>query len=125
MPGADDRPGPRSVLEPVEALPGAFDAGSLARGAPGVPRRFVWRGRTYEVEAVLGDDRAAGGVRRTNVEGYVRAHAFRVRTTTGEVMLLSGARGPSRGAERWVLRSVEGPPAPPEGATERADDGPR
>lgn len=105
-----DRPTPRSVLEPVEALPGAFDAGSLARGAPGVPRRFVWRGRTYEVAALLGDDRAQGGTRRHNVEGYVRAHTFRVRTTTGETMVLSGARGTARGTARWVLRSVEGGP---------------
>jgi len=76
----------------------------MARGEPGVPSRFAWRGRTYVVAEVLDTRREtedAGGDR------YVRRHAVRVRTETGEVMVLSGARGAGGRAARWILRSIE------------------
>ena len=97
----------RSVLEPVTAHPGSFDAAGMSRGEPGVPKRFDWRGKTYVVAEVLGMRREtedAGG------DAYVRRHAFRVRTESGEVMVLSGSRG-ARGASRWILRSIEEGPA--------------
>jgi hypothetical protein len=86
----------------------------MARGEPGVPRRFDWRGRTYDVAEVLESARETHREGGAEGEDYVRRHAFRVRTTTGEVMLLSGARGSSSGGPRWTLRHVEEPvpPAP-------------
>ena len=104
-------PGMRSILEPVRPHPGSFAAAGMARGEPGVPRRFDWRGRTYEVAEVLESRRETHREGGAQGENYVRRHAFRVRTTTGEVMLLSGARGTSPASARWTLRYVEEPPA--------------
>ena len=99
----------RSVLEPVTPRPGGFDVRAMARGEPGVPSRFAWRGRTYVVAEVLETRRetedGGGG------ERYVRRHAVRVRTVSGEVMVLSGARGARGSADRWILRSIEIGPA--------------
>lgn len=88
--------------------PGSFDARAMARGEPGVPRRFVCRGVRYEVAEVLGpSERETGDCRNGSGERYVRRHVTRVRTTDGQILVLSGARGPSGGGPRWVLRAVE------------------
>jgi hypothetical protein len=102
----DPAPRPRTVLEPIEPEPGSFDARAMARGEPGVPRRFIWRGTTYEVAEVLGAEREtenySGGAR----DSYARRHSFRVRTTSGEVLVLAASRGTAGGAPRWILRQI-------------------
>jgi hypothetical protein len=97
---------PRAVLEPIVPEPGSFAAGTMARGEPGVPARFAWRGRTYVVAEVLDAKREVGRCYAGADETYARRHVTRVRVETGEIMTLSAARGPSRGAGRWILRSV-------------------
>ena len=77
-----------------------------------MPRRFDWRGRTYEVAEVLGTARETENASGTTGDSYVRRHVFRVRTTTGEVLVLAGARAKNAGPARWLLRSIEGPAAP-------------
>jgi hypothetical protein len=110
MSGAEGS-GPRAhtVLEPIVPEPGSFDARTMARGEPGVPRRFAWRGATYEVAEVLGTEREtenySGGAR----DNYLKRHLFRVRTTSGEVMVLAASRGPTGGAPRWTLRQILAP----------------
>jgi hypothetical protein len=99
----------RAVLEAVEAHPGLFDARRMARGEPGVPARFDWRGRTYVVAEVLEARREVENYSGGAKDGYVRRHAVRVRVESGEVMLLSASRGVG-GAARWILRHVELPP---------------
>jgi hypothetical protein len=98
----------RSVLEPIEPDTTTFDAGTMARGEPGVPARFTWRGDVHVVADVLSSRRettpSAGGS-----GGYVRRHVVRVRTAAGVVMTLSGARGARHGSTRWILRSLEDP----------------
>ncbi len=101
----------RSVMEPVTPHAGAFDASAMARGEPGVPARFDWRGRTYAVVEVLGSRRETGNYSGTPRDTYVRRHVARVRVDSGEVMTLSASRGDPRGAARWILRTVESPPA--------------
>jgi hypothetical protein len=103
--------GPRPVLEPVRVPPGAFDAVAMARGEPGVPLRFAWRGRDYRVVEVLDSTRELGPCRHGSGETYVRRHTVRVRTDSGEVMVLAAARDAGRRRPRWLLRSVE--PATP------------
>jgi hypothetical protein len=97
------------VLEPIEPEPGSFDARAMARGEPGVPRRFAWRGATYEVAEVLGSEREMTNTSGGTGEEYARRHAVRVRTTSGEVMVLAGSRGAARGTPRWVLREILAP----------------
>ncbi len=100
-----------TVLEPVEVETGRFDAAAMARGEPGIPRRFLWRGRTYDVVEVLGPaDREVGPCHSGSDETYVRRHVTRARTACGAIVTLSGERGGRRGAApRWILRQIERP----------------
>lgn len=97
------------VSEPVTPVAGTGDARGMAQGGPGLPRRFRWRGREYEVEAVLETHRTLGPCRSGSGEQYVRRHWFTVRTTTGETMTLyfdRQARRGSRPRARWWLYSL-------------------
>ncbi len=105
---APRRPVPRTILEPVTPHPGDFDARALARGEPGVPRRFTWRGRTYAVVEVLGGRRETENYSAGARDAYVKRHTVRVRTESGEVMVLSATRGSKGHGTRWILRSIEG-----------------
>jgi hypothetical protein len=97
-------PAPTQVGEPVEVLPGGFDVAAMARGEPGVPLRFRWRERVFEVEAVLGSERELDVGPMGGHDGYVRRHAVTVRTRCGARLVLTGSR--SRGPARWTLRSI-------------------
>lgn len=100
---------PRAVLEPIDPEPGCFLAAAMARGEPGVPARFAWRGTRYEVVEVLDARREVAPCYAGADETYVRRHVTRVRVTTGEVMTLSASRAGGRSAARWYLRSVTAP----------------
>lgn len=95
-------------MEAVTPHPGLFDARAMSRGEPGVPAKFDWRGRTYSVVEVLQSRRETENYSGTAKDTYARRHVIRVRVDTGEVMALSASRGDTRGAPRWILRSVEG-----------------
>ena len=80
---------------------------SMARGEPGVPRAFTWRGKRYEVAAVEatwkghGDDRG---------DTYVRKHWYDIVTACGVRMRIYFDRNPGRGGSarsRWWIYSVE------------------
>lgn len=106
----EPRSSPRSVtvLEAVEVEASAFDAAAMAAGEPGVPRAFTWRGRRFEVVAVLDSRRETEPCRHGSAERYVRRHVSRVRTACGCLAALSGERGSPAGP-RWILRSLEEP----------------
>ena len=95
---------PRAPLEPIEALPGAFDVRAMARGEPGVPMRFRWRDTEFVVTDV-------GPTKRETEpsEGYVRRHVTRVRTEDGSTFRIVGDRGGRRGTPRWWVRTVDAP----------------
>jgi len=63
--------------EPVEPVGGSLDARAMARGEPGLPARFRWRGGLYRVRAVLEEWKTStpeGG----SGELYLRRHWFSV-----------------------------------------------
>ena len=93
-----------SPLEPIEAIPGTFDVRAMARGEPGVPRRFRWRDREYVVTEVVATARET-----EPYEGYVRRHVTHVRTEGGNEFRIVGDRGGRRGAPRWWVRSAQAP----------------
>jgi hypothetical protein len=103
----DRRPVVRTVMEPVTPEPGSFDPRAMARGEPGVPRRFSWRGTTYVVAEVLGTRREVENYSGSDKDTYARRHVVRVRTESGEVMSLSATRGARGHATRWILREME------------------
>ena len=98
------------ISEPITPKPGSFDTSMMARGGPGIPRLFTWRGKSYEVLGLIDTwtSRQPGkGMDRGYT--YIRKHYYRVKTTTGEIMTLQFDRRPqgSRGRERWSLFTIE------------------
>lgn len=94
----------RVVLEPIQPDPASFDTRMMAAGRPGLPHRFRWRDRDYEVAEVLGTSK------RTSVDRgdvYLRRHIIEIRTQCGTRMKLAGERHPRGGAPRWILRTID------------------
>ena len=101
------------ISEEIVSEPGTADARSMARGEPGLPTRFTWRGRQCAVAAVLRAWKSSspeGG--RAGGEMYVRRHWYEVATESGETMTLYCERQPrsrQRAKSRWWLYTlVEG-----------------
>jgi hypothetical protein len=72
----------------------------MARGGPGLPRRFIWRGRQFEVEAVLATRRPLGPCT----------------SGSGETMTVYFDRQARRGHSpkaRWWLYTMEPAPGAP------------
>jgi hypothetical protein len=101
-------PGVQFISEPLEPEAGSFDARGMARGEPGLPRQFCWRGERYEVADVLevwktSTPESSGG------EVYVRRHWWKLRTDQGLVLTIYCDRQKkSRNAKaRWWVYTVE------------------
>jgi len=52
--------GERFVSEAIIPVISTCDASRMAAGEPGLPRAFLWRGRTIEIAAVLRTWRETG-----------------------------------------------------------------
>jgi hypothetical protein len=99
------------VSEPITPDTGTFQAEVMARGQPGLPTGFTWRGTHYGIRELLEDwkfseawNHAPGG------ERYYHKHYFRVRTDTGETMTLYAVRNVKRGEnprKRWWLYAID------------------
>lgn len=106
----------RLVSEAIVPSAGAFDAGPMAAGEPGLPQAFEWRGRIVAVRTCegrwkkFGPGDGGGGV-------YLRRHYFRLVMESAEVWTVYCERRSARSTRgsRWVLYKVEaaGEPAPP------------
>ena len=98
------------ISEPVKPEEGTFDSAAMARGEPGLPAAFAWRGRKYSVAQVLESWKSTGPDSWGGTERYLRKHWFRVLTTTGEIMTLYFDRQPPKGhsqsRQRWTLFSM-------------------
>ena len=42
------------MSEPIEPVVGGTDLLAMARGEPGLPGRFRWRGTVYEIDQIIG-----------------------------------------------------------------------
>ena len=96
------------VSEAISPEAGSFDAAAMARGEPGLPRAFAWRGRRFEVAQVYSTHKTSTPDRG---EMYLRRHWFQVGTVSGERMTLYCERqtkNRSRPKARWWLYSIAG-----------------
>lgn len=97
------------VSEPIvpDALSG--DLSAMARGEPGLPAGFTWRGQHHAIVAVRGKW-------KTNSDGdgqvYLRRHWYEVRTDTGMVWTLYCLRQAKRGGQRWWLYTASSEETP-------------
>jgi len=98
------------VSEPIVPLEASFDTSGMARGEPGLPHKFRWRGKEFEVAEVLAQGRDHGDCRNGSGERYVRRHVYRVLTDDGSILRVYFQRSVGRGAmgkTRWWLHSIE------------------
>lgn len=105
-----DRDDEEFVSEPLVPSPGSADLKGMARGEPGLPGRFRWRGEVHAVAAVLETWKTSareGHTERGNL--YLRRHWFRIRTEGGLLMTVYCERQARRGADpkrRWFVYTV-------------------
>ncbi len=80
----------------------------MARGEPGVPKAFSWRGERFEVARIVATKRAMGEDRG---DVYLRRHYYEVETTDALRMALYFERNPSDRSKRkaWWLYTVAFP----------------
>ncbi|MBN2450649.1 MAG: cytoplasmic protein [Lentisphaeria bacterium] len=104
-------PRERFVSEPIVPIPGSFLPGPMAVGEPGIPLRFRWRRREYEVARVLDTWKTTGACRNGSGERYVRRHGYRIETTDGTRMRIAFDRQPRAGRSRrrwWLVAMSRG-----------------
>jgi hypothetical protein len=99
------------VGDTIEPQSGTFDAGAMARGEPGLPRGFKWRGQAFDVVERLEQWKGTspeGG--RSGGEVYLRRHYYKLRMSDGStwtVYFLRQAPAGGSAKRRWFLYTVE------------------
>ncbi len=99
----------RLISEAIKPVPGTFDAAGMARGEPGVPRKFTWRKNEYTVARVLETWKDIKPGQDCPEAMYVKKHWYHVRCEDGTEMRLYFDRQPRRGTRanvRWFLYSI-------------------
>jgi phosphoribosylglycinamide formyltransferase-1 len=98
------------VCEPIKPDRGTFDAASLARGVPGLPSGFTWRGTHFAVQELLESWKQSERESHRGGERYYRKHYYRVRTNRGEVLTVYALRHMKPGENprnRWWLYTLK------------------
>ncbi|MHC4212549.1 MAG: DUF6504 family protein [Planctomycetota bacterium] len=99
------------VSEPIKPVAGTFDTAGMAKGEPGLPGRFVWRDKEYEVADVLKKWQELGPCKSSSSERYLRKHWFNIRCADGTEMTIyfeRQARSKREKKIRWWLHTVKG-----------------
>jgi hypothetical protein len=99
------------ISEAIKPLTETADTSRMAIGEPGLPHKFVWRGQTVTVRAVLRTWRETGKCRYGSPERYVHKHWYEVATVSDGIMKLYFDRQPRSGRKglRWWLFSIREP----------------
>jgi len=103
----------RFVSEAIEPVLDSIAPHNRASGAPGMPGRFIWRGREYGVADVLETWKDTSPCTHGSGEQYVRKHWFRIRTGCGAEMTIyfeRKARSKREKFTRWWLYTITGHP---------------
>jgi hypothetical protein len=105
----------RFISEAIKPITETAATSPMAVGEPGLPREFVWRGRTVTVRAMLRSWRETGKCRHGSPEMYVRKHWYEVITASDDTMKLYFERQPRGGRKgaRWWLFSIREPEPSP------------
>ena len=97
------------ISEPITPVEGTLDMQMMARGEPGLPKRFVWRDREYTIGQILEIRKELGGCSHGGSDQYIRKHWFTILTTDGITMKIYFERNPKPGRTskpRWWLHSL-------------------
>ncbi len=101
----------RFISEAIQPVAETYDTARMAAGEPGLPREFVWRGKTIRVASVLRTWRETGRCHHGSPEQYVRKHWYEIVTAGNDTMKLYFDRQPRGGRHgaRWWLFSIDEP----------------
>jgi hypothetical protein len=105
-------PAEELVSELIKPDRATGDAAAMARGQPGLPAGFTWRGRHYAVGGVLESWKQSEPCDHHSGERYYRKHFYRIRMDSGEVWTVYALRHMKRGENprhRWWLYAIEAP----------------
>ena len=97
------------IGEPMVPARGTADPAGMARGEPGLPARFTWRGRGYRVLGVVKAWKSSGPCRSGCGEVYLRRHWYRIVTDPRAVLTVyfeRQARSAKRSKARWWIYSA-------------------
>lgn len=102
------------VSEPILPDPQSFDPVRMARGEPGLPKKFFWRDKEFSIIEALEQWKEYGDCKHGSGEQYLRKHRFRLRTTEGLLIHIYFQRSFGRAKKatgsktsRWWLHSIE------------------
>lgn len=108
------------ISEPLTPIGAGADTTSMARGEPGLPHGFEWRGESARIVRLLEkwkeSSREGGNDAR---DLYLRRHYYKMRMTDDRVWTVYFERQSTRGGnprQRWFLFTIEEP------STAHADD---
>lgn len=95
------------LSEPLTPVTETADTARMARGEPGLPRQFVWRGETVEIVEVRRAWHDTGPCSSGSDERYVRRHWYEVDTAGHGRLTIYFQRQAraGRGSPRWWLFS--------------------
>jgi phosphoribosylglycinamide formyltransferase-1 len=97
------------LSEPMTPVGESFDASRMAMGEPGLPQKFRWRKKQWEVAEVLEQWKEHGDCTHGSGERYLRRHVYRIRTSEGPILKIYFQRsGGKRGRRaRWFVLGME------------------
>jgi len=95
------------LCDPLAPVAGTFDAAAMARGEPGLPRQFQWRGTTIEITSVLCAWKETGGCSSGGGERYIRKHWYEVVSSHGTMKIYFERQARGKASKRrWWLHSI-------------------
>jgi hypothetical protein len=98
------------VCEELITVAGSADTAMMARGEPGLPRRFTWRRTEYEVVGVIEMWKTIGPCRNGSGEMYLRRHWYKIQVNPRLVMTVycdRQAKNSRKPKSRWWVYTTE------------------
>lgn len=101
---------PEFVCEEMQPEAGTADTSMMARGEPGLPQRFTWRGQQWEVVGVIETWKTQGPCRHGSGDMYLRRHWYKIQVRPHRVMTVycdRQAKDRRKPKSRWWVFTVE------------------
>jgi hypothetical protein len=96
------------ISEPIKPVTETCDTRLMALGSPGLPKEFLWRGKTIAILNVLRSWQTTGACRHGSGEQYVRRYWHEVQTAQGSMKIYFDKGSPGRYKEMgWRLFSIK------------------
>ncbi|HHH75613.1 MAG TPA: cytoplasmic protein [Phycisphaerae bacterium] len=98
------------VSEALTPTPGTADASAMAKGEPGLPKRFTWRKQEYRITGVIRKWKTSSPCHHGGNEIYLRRHWYKILTDPPMIMTIYCDRQgklAKRPKARWWVYTIE------------------